>query len=175
MTNGESIVRKPPLGREFATGIKERLLPTICVFFERKESRSCSSLQGRPFFCFFSEKGKKMVNEAALVRRSLGEGGRLHFTLLRCKSSSLKSQQLFFTSSPNHVPPCLLSRSLTVACEDVPLRGTCEVFSLREQGLCCRIHCAAPPLKSCAALRRTDFRSVRASPRHTGAAILRSP
>lgn len=44
-------MRKPPLGREFATGIKERLLPTNCVFFERKESRSCSSLQGRPFFC----------------------------------------------------------------------------------------------------------------------------
>ncbi|MBO7399592.1 MAG: hypothetical protein J6U75_00105, partial [Clostridia bacterium] len=54
MTNGESIVRKTTSGREFANGIKERLLPTICVFFERKESRSSSSLHGRPFFCLFS-------------------------------------------------------------------------------------------------------------------------
>jgi len=45
---GESIVQETPLGREFATAKKERLLPTICVFFEQKESRSCSSLHGRP-------------------------------------------------------------------------------------------------------------------------------
>ena len=50
-----------------------------------------------------------MVNEAVPVLRSLGEGGRLHFT------PSLKSRRLFFTSSLKQQPriqPCLRRRSL---------------------------------------------------------------
>ena len=50
----------------------------------------------------------KMTNEAALVRRSLGEGGRLHFTVR--STTSLKSRRLFFTSSP--VPEALIVKPL---------------------------------------------------------------